>query len=292
MQTEHKIIMEDSRNMGRVDDQSVNLIVTSPPYWNIKDYNHSEQIGNPQLYEEYLSDMKKVIQECFRVLHDGCRIAINIGDQYLRAAEHGRYRVQPIPADLISIGMNVGFDFLGNIIWRKVSNTNTTGGGSWMGSIYYPRDGHITYEHEYILLFKKLGTPPKVTKEQKENSKLTKSQRSSWFRGIWDISPARQIEHIAMFPVELPRRIIKMYSFYGETVLDPFLGSGTTSLAAALEGRNSIGYEINQDFVPIIKKKIDKVGSDLFGNLSIQFIHGNKNSSVENDSTLHSLPIS
>ena len=234
MHTEHKLIIDDSRTMKQVEDQSVHLIVTSPPYWNIKDYNHSGQIGNSQLYEEYLSDLKKVIVECYRVLHDGCRIAINIGDQYLRASEHGRYRIQPIPADLISVGRDAGFDFMGNIIWRKVSNTSTTGGGSWMGSIYFPRDGHITYEHEYILLFKKLGTAPKVTKEQKEKSKLTKSQRSSWFRGIWNISPTRQIEHIAMFPVELPRRLIKMYSFYGETVLDPFLGSVTTSLAAAL----------------------------------------------------------
>ena len=292
MQTEHKIIIDDSRIMNLVEDQSVHLIVTSPPYWNIKDYNHSEQIGNSQLYEEYLLDMKKVIQECFRVLHEGCRIAINIGDQYLRATEHGRYRVQPIPADLISIGRDVGFDFMGNIIWRKVSTTNTTGGGSWMGSIYFPRDGHITYEHEYILLFKKLGTAPKVTKEQKEKSKLTKSQRSEWFRGIWTIPPVKQDEHVAMFPVELPQRLIKMYSFYGETVLDPFLGSGTTSLAAALEGRNSIGYEINQDFIPIIKKKIDRIGSDLFGNLSIQFIDSNKKNSVKNDSTLHSIPTS
>ena len=112
MRTEHKVIIDDSRTMNQVGDQSVHLIVTSPPYWNIKDYNHSEQIGNSQHYEEYLSDMKKVIQEWCRVLHDGCRIAINIGDQYLRATEHGRYRVQPIPADLISIGRDVGFDFM------------------------------------------------------------------------------------------------------------------------------------------------------------------------------------
>ncbi len=276
--------------MNQIDDHSVHLVVTSPPYWSIKDYNHSGQIGNSQEYETYLSDLKKVLIECYRTLHPGCRAAFNIGDQYLRATEHGRYRVQPIPADLITIGREIGYDFMGNIIWRKVSTTKTTGGGSWMGSIYHPRDGHITYEHEYIIIFKKQGTAPNVTKEQKEKSKLTKSQRSEWFRGIWSIPPIKQDEHVAMYPLELPRRLIKMYSFYGETILDPFLGSGTTSLAAALEGRNSIGYEINKDYKSIIENKINRVGSDLFSDLSVKFITKNENIQANNETSMPSLP--
>ena len=252
----HRIIFGDSRNMAEVDDQAVHLVVTSPPYWCIKDYHHPGQIGYDQPYEEYLKDLKQVITECYRVLHPGCRAAINIGDQYLRAAEHGRYRVQPIPADIITIGRELGFDFMGNIIWEKISTTNTTGGGQWMGSTYYPRDGHVTYEHEYIILLRKPGDWPRPTAAQKEQSKLTKEQRSEWFRGIWRLTPARQNGHVAMFPVELPRRLIKMYTFPDETVLDPFLGSGTTCLAAELEGRNSIGYEINPDFEPTIREKL------------------------------------
>ncbi len=252
----HRIIFGDSRNMAEVGDQEVHLVVTSPPYWCIKDYQHPGQIGYDQPYEEYLKDLAQVISECYRVLCAGCRAAINIGDQYLRAADHGHYRVQPIPADIISMGRALGFDFMGNIIWEKISTTNTSGGGQWMGSTYYPRDGHVTYEHEYIILLRKPGDWPRPTPEQKEQSKLTKEQRSEWFRGIWRLTPERQTGHIAMFPVELPRRLVKMYSFSGETVLDPFLGSGTTSLAAALEARNSLGYEINPDFEAVIREKL------------------------------------
>lgn len=253
---EHRVIFGDSRWMPELEDETVHLVVTSPPYWCIKDYAHPGQIGHAQDYEEYLADLGQVLRECHRVLHKGCRAAVNIGDQYLRASEHGRYRVQPIPADIINIGRDIGFDFMGNIIWRKVSTTNTTGGGCWMGSVYYPKDGHITYEHEYIVLFRKKGNWPRPTREQKEKSRLTKQQRSAWFRGIWELQPDRQDDHAAKFPVELPRRLIKMYSFAGETVLDPFLGSGTTILAADMEDRVGIGYEINPDFEDQIREKL------------------------------------
>ncbi len=255
----HRIIFGDSRHMTELSDQSVHLAVTSPPYWCIKDYEHSDQIGCGQSYEEYLDTLGQVFSECHRVLHAGCRFAVNIGDQYLRAVDHGRYRVQPISADLTVICRGVGFDFMGAIIWRKISTTNTTGGGQWMGSTYYPRDGHITYEHEYILLFRKPGQwPGPATSEVKEQSRLTAEQRSHWFRGVWDdIPPLRQDGHSAMFPVELPRRLIKMHTFWGVTLLDPFLDSGTTTLAAAQDGRNSIGYELNRQFEPLMHQKLD-----------------------------------
>ncbi len=256
--TKHKIIIGDCRRMTEIPDKSVHLVVTSPPYWSIKDYGHEGQIGYHEKYDEYLVSLRQVFAECYRALHPGCRMAVNIGDQYLSAADHGRYRVLPIPSDLAVIGREIGFDFMGSIIWQKISTTNTSGGGAWMGSMYYPRDGHVTYEHEYILLLRKPGDWPKAaTPEAKENSRLTKEERQSWFRGVWDdIHPDRQKSHIAMFPVELPRRIIKMYSFWGETVLDPFMGSGTTAKAAAIMGRNSIGYEINPEFEPIIREKV------------------------------------
>lgn len=255
--TTHHLVIGDSRRMAAVDDAAIDFVVTSPPYWSIKDYGHEAQIGHEQSYLEYLDDLQQVMGECLRVLRPGCRMAINIGDQYLRASEHGRYRVQPIAADLTLRGQQLGFDFMGSIIWRKISTTNTTGGGALMGSIYLPRDGHITYEHEYILLFRKQGKWRKPSAEVCEQSLLTKEQRSSWFRGVWDdIHPERQKGHSAMFPVALPERLIRMYSFWGETVLDPFLGSGTTSLAAAQAGRNSVGYEINDDFLPVIRRKL------------------------------------
>jgi DNA modification methylase len=263
----HRVIFGDSRTMPEQADASVDLVVTSPPYWCIKDYGHEGQIGHDQSYEEYLADLRSVIAECHRVLRPGCRAAVNIGDQYLRATEHGRYRVQPIPADLSVIGREIGFDFMGNIIWQKTSTTKTTGGGSWMGSVYYPKDGHVTYEHEYIVLLRKRGQWRRPNVEQKAMSRLTAQQRSAWFRGMWRLKPEKQDEHVAMFPVELPRRLIKMYSFHGETVLDPFLGSGTTTLAAMMEGRDSIGYEVNPEFEAIIRAKLgaDKLFSGQCG---------------------------
>lgn len=244
--------------------KSIDFSVTSPPYWQIKDYGVPDQIGADQEYDDYLYSLEKVWNEVHRTLKPGCRLAINIGDQYLRASDYGRYRVKPIPADTIRICRDIGFDFMGNIIWRKVSTTNTTGGGSWMGSTYYPKDGHVTYEHEYILLFRKRGSWSRPDENAKEKSRLTKQQRSRWFRGYWEISPERQDGHVAMFPVELPARLIRMYSFHGETVLDPFLGSGTTVRAAMEYGRNSVGVELNQDFFSVMKRRIG-LENNLYG---------------------------
>jgi len=262
--TQHEIIIGDARHMADLADASVDLAITSPPYWCIKDYGHPGQIGYEQSYERYLADLRQVMAETLRVLRPGCRFAVNIGDQYLRASEHGRYHIQPIPADLTVTGRDLGFDFMGGIIWKKISTTKTSGGGALMGSIYYPRDGQVTYEHEFILLFRKPGKSQRPSPEVREQSRLTKEERLKWFRGVWDdVAPDRQRGHVAMFPVELPRRLIKMYSFWGETILDPFMGSGTTALAAALEGRNSVGYEINPEFEELIRRKLGE--GQLFG---------------------------
>lgn len=189
-------------------------------------------------------------------------MAINIGDQYLQASECQRYRVMSIQADIYRIVSDM--DFMGNIIWRKISNSSTSGGGSWMGSTYYPKDGRISYEHEYIMLFRKHGKCLPPSEELKEKSRLTKEQRSKWFRGIWeDVNPERQKDHPAAFPIELPARLIRMYSFCGETVCDPFMGSGSTAVAAELHGRNSIGFELNSEFVEMAKSRIEMVGGNI-----------------------------
>jgi site-specific DNA-methyltransferase (adenine-specific) len=245
--------------MPELSDRSVHLVVTSPPYWCIKDYAHPAQIGYEQPYEEYLTDLRQVLAESFRVLHPGCRAAVNIGDQYLRASEHGRYRVQPLGADLTVQGRELGFDFMGSVIWHKISTTQTSGGGQWMGSTYYPRNGHVTYEHEYILLFRKPGQPPAPSAEAKRRSRLTKEERSEWFRGLWRLTPERQQGHVAMFPVELPERLIRMYSFWGDTVLDPFAGAGTTLAAAARAGREGLGYELNPAFTSLVRERVESL---------------------------------
>ncbi|MDW8297252.1 MAG: DNA methyltransferase [Raineya sp.] len=251
--------------MTELPDNSVHLIITSPPYWQLKDYGAESQIGFHDNYENYINNLNLVWKECYRTLHNGCRLCINIGDQFARAIYYGRYKVIPIREEIIKFCENIGFDYMGAIIWQKVTTSNTTGGGVQMGSYPYPRNGILKLDYEFILIFKKLGESPKPTREQKELSKMSAEEWNTFFAGHWNFPGVKQSGHIAMFPEELPRRLIKMFSFVGETVLDPFAGSGTTLLAAKNLNRNSIGYEINPEFIPIIKEKLKVYQTDLNG---------------------------
>lgn len=270
-QTKHKIICGDSRDMSELTDKSVNLIITSPPYWQLKDYGVENQIGFNDSYEEYINNLNLVWNESYRVLNDGCRLCINIGDQFARSVYYGRYKVIPIRTEIIKFCETIGFDYMGAVIWQKRTTTNTTGGASIMGSYPYPRNGIFSIDYEFILIFKKLGTPVSPNKKTKELSKLTKEEWREYFTGHWNFGGVKQDNHLAMFPEELPRRLIKMFSFVGDTILDPFLGSGTTSLAAKKLSRNSIGYEINKEFIPIIEKKLDVKQTDIY-NSEYEFI--------------------
>ncbi len=256
VQTHHRIITGDSRRMAEVPDESVHLVVTSPPYWQLKDYGNGRQIGFDDSYETYINNLNLVWSECHRVLAKGCRLCVNIGDQFARSVYYGRYKVIPIRTEIIKFCETIGFDYMGAIIWQKVTTCNTTGGATIMGSFPYPRNGIIKLDYEFILIFKKHGTAPAVSKEIKEQSKLTVEEWNQFFTGHWNIPGERQDEHLAMFPEEIPRRLIRMFSFVGDTVLDPFLGSGTTCLAARNLGRNAIGYEINPEFFQIIRRKL------------------------------------
>lgn len=263
LKTIHKIIHGDSRQMNLIHDKTVHLIITSPPYWQLKDYGTEEQIGFHDTYESYINNLNLAWKECHRVLFPGCRLCINIGDQFARAVYYGRYKVIPIRTEIIKFCETIGFDYMGAVIWQKVTTCNTTGGATIMGSFPYPRNGILKLDYEFILIFKKQGFPPAPTKEQKELSIISKEDWNTYFSGHWYFAGAKQDGHIAMFPEELPARLIKMFSFWGETVLDPFLGSGTTSLAARNLGRNSIGCEINPDFIATIKDKLNISQSDL-----------------------------
>ena len=254
--TTHKIIFGDSRDMKLVEDKSVQLIITSPPYWQIKDYGTDNQIGYNDSYEDYINNLNLVWKESERVLSDGCKLCINIGDQFARTEYYGRYKVIPIRTEIIRFCETIGLDYVGAIIWQKQTNMKTSGGGAIMGSFPYPRNGILKIDYEFILIFKKSGKAPKPTEEQKELSKMSKEEWNSYFSSHWNFSGIKQKEHIAMFPEELPRRLIKMYSFVGDTILDPFVGSGTTSLVAKKLSRNSIGYEINKEFKSVIEKKL------------------------------------
>ena len=269
-QTNHIIINGDCRKMAELEDNSVHLIITSPPYWQLKDYGSDQQIGFNDTYEQYINHLNLVWQECHRVLHDGCRLCINIGDQFTRSVYYGRYKVIPIHSEIIRFCETIGFDFMGQIIWQKTTTTNTTGGGAVMGSFPYPRNGIVKLDFEYILLFKKQGEAPKPTKEQKEQSVMSNEDWNTYFNGHWYFNGVRQDKHLAMFPEELPKRLIRMFSFPDETVLDPFMGSGTTAYVARCLGRNSIGYEINPEFIPLIKNRIG--GNTLYDTAHIEIV--------------------
>lgn len=266
----HLIVNGDSRYMSKVDDKSVHLVVTSPPYWQLKDYGIDNQIGYNDTYEEYINNLNLVWMECHRVLHDGCRLCINIGDQFARSVYYGRYKVIPIHSEIIRFCETIGFDYMGQIVWQKTTTMNTTGGAVIMGSYPYPRNGIVKLDFEYILLFKKQGDAPKPTAEQKERAAMTAEEWNTYFNGHWYFNGVKQDKHLAMFPEELPKRLIKMFSFPGETVLDPFMGSGTTASVARRLERNSIGYEINPDFIPIIKERIG--GDDIFSTPEVSFV--------------------
>jgi len=248
-ETTHRIIIGDCRRMSQVDDNSVDLIVTSPPYYNAKEYT---QWGS---LERYLGDMRRAFQECFRVLKPGRKFCLNISD----LPERGEWGVRWIPlgARLLLICQEVGFEIADRIIWFK-----TPMKGFQYGSLPYPPSPLICDSIEYIFVLRKPGKPDYsyLSKEKKEASRLRRNEYAEFTRQIWTIRRVREMEningHIAPFPDEIPRRCIKLYSFIGDTVLDPFGGSGTTTKVAMENKRNSILYEIKEEYLDIIKEKI------------------------------------
>lgn len=284
--TEHKLVIGDSRNLSHIPDKSVHLIITSPPYWQLKDYGSSNQIGFHDSYECYINNLNMVWSECNRVLHDGCRLCINIGDQFARSVYYGRYKVIPIRTEIIRFCETLGMDYMGAIIWQKQTTMNTSGGGAVMGSFPYPRNGILKIDYEFILVFKKQGKAPTPSTEQKKISEMTKEEWNTYFASHWTFGGAKQDGHIAVFPEELPHRLIKMFSFAGETIFDPFMGSGTTALAARNLQRNSIGYEINPDFFTYYKQKVD---SALPFNDAI-CLYEEDSSVIDNEDLLSKLP--
>jgi site-specific DNA-methyltransferase (adenine-specific) len=267
--------------MRQVKRNSVHLVVTSPPYWNIKNYGSPLQIGYGDRLTTYIKKLRDVWGECVRVLKPGCRLCINIGDQYIRADGRTPYQIVPLHAYIVNDIMSKfrkRVIYLGSIIWQKIPTTRTSGGASVMGSYGYPRNGYVSYNYEYIAIFKKIGpgpTPP----DTKVNEKIELDEWRQLFNGIWDANEvarldeiaqanevwrfngARQVGGIAIFPDELPARLLRMFTFQGDTVLDPFLGSGTTTKVAFEMGRNSIGYEIgflshSKEWQGLVKQKI------------------------------------
>jgi DNA modification methylase len=253
-----RIFLTDTRTMPELADESVALVVTSPPYYTIKDYDVPGQIGHGQSLYTYLRDLYRVWRECHRVLMPGARLCVNIGDQFARAKRFGRYKVIPLHAEVIAQAEQLGFDYMGAVIWQKRTTMETSGGAVIMGSYPHPPNGVVEIDYEFILLFKKRGKR-RIPREQREAAAMTKEEWKTFFSGHWSFGGARQGEHGAVFPEELPRRLIRMYTVHDDLVLDPFLGSGTTAKVALTLGRRAVGYELNPDFRALIETNLADV---------------------------------
>lgn len=251
----------DSRAMEELRGSSVDFIVTSPPYWNLKNYKTSSQLGLGQTYEEYLVELKKVFDECKRVLKDGRFFALNIGTRVSDG------ELKHIPSDTIQMLGKMGFTLRKEIIWTKPKGTQglwQRGVTQFLKSKPYPREANFNIQHEYILIFQKntkSGEPVDIPdKYRKASVKLEESFIKEVAWSHWNIKVSKH-KHPAPFPIELPHRLIKLYSFPNEIVLDPFMGSGSTAIAASQLKRRSIGYEISKEFCDMSRMYIQDSAS-------------------------------
>ena len=261
--TRHEMVLGDARDLAAIADESVHLIVTSPPYFNLKPYASAaggRQLGRIDDYEAFLGELDKVWRECLRVLVPGGRVCCVIGDILIPRRADGRHRVLPLPADIQVRSRAIGLDNLTPILWFKIGNrTNEAGGGSsgYFGKPYQP-GAIIKNDHEHILMLRKPGAYRTTPMIQKALSMLQRDEMDAWMRPVWsDIRGASLRDgHPAPFPVELAERLIRMFSFAGDTVLDPFAGSGSTAIAAVRAGRSSISVEIEKEYLAAAARRV------------------------------------
>jgi site-specific DNA-methyltransferase (adenine-specific) len=264
--TTHRLINCDARDLSFLEDESVHLVVTSPPYWNLKRYNeHPAQLGHVQDYEVFLQEMGKVLEHIFRVLVPGGRLVCVVGDVCVARRNFGRHLVFPLHSDLSVACRKLGFDNLNPIIWHKIANASyeVTNGSKFLGKPYEP-NAIIKNDIEFILMQRKSGGYRQPTLPQRKDSKIEKKDFNRWFQQIWDIPGASTREHPAPFPLELATRLVRMFSFTGDTVLDPFCGSGTTMVAAMRTGRNSLGIEVDPLYCQTIANRLRGESQNFF----------------------------
>jgi DNA modification methylase len=259
-QTEHRLRLGDARDLSWIPNGSVHLIVTSPPYWTLKKYEaNNRQLGEIQDYTAFLDELDKVWRECARVLAPGGRICCVVGDVCIPRRQ-GRHLVMPLHADIMVRARGLGLDALTPILWFKIANgvTEAKGNGSGFYGKPYQPGAIIKNDAEYILFLRKGGEYRSPSSTQKALSMLTKEEMKSWLRSAWvDIKgESTRRGHPAPYPQNLAERLIKLFSFAGDTVLDPFVGTGTTNLAAVATGRNSIGNEIEQVYLKIAEQRL------------------------------------
>jgi len=291
--TIHRLIQGDARNLAFLDDESVHLVVTSPPYWNLKRYNENpDQLGHVQDYETFLGELEKVWRHVFRILVPGGRLVCVVGDVCVARRDFGRHLVFPLHADICVICRRLGFDNLNPIIWHKISNASyeVSNGSKFLGKPYEP-NAIIKNDMEFILMQRKPGGYRKPTDAQRDASRISKEEFNRWFQQIWNIPGASTRHHPAPFPLELATRLVRMFSFSGDTVLDPFCGSGTTMVAAFRTGRNSIGIEIDPEYCRMAARYLKAENTDLFASADLRFerISAGRACSIMEDPALYEI---
>lgn len=256
METSHRLMQGDSRRLAFIEDESVHLVLTSPPYWTLKKYrDHDDQLGDIEDYEEFLRELDEVWKHCFRVLVPGGRLICVVGDVCLsRRKNDGRYTVVPLYASIQEHCRRIGYDNLSPIIWHKIANASYEANGNGAG-----------FPGKPVLMERKPGGYRKPSVATRVLSVISDENHRQWFQPIWSgVTGASTKNHPAPYPEELATRLVRMFSFVGNTVLDPFMGTGTTTVAAAKWGRNSIGVEIEPHYFDMSEKRIRQATASLF----------------------------
>lgn len=268
LKTSHDLILGDSRSASALPDNSIHLVVTSPPYWTLKRYNdHANQLGHVADFDEFIADLDEVWKNCHRALVPGGRLICNVGDVCLsRRMNNGRHTVVPLHATIQEHCKAIGFDNLATIIWHKIANAKyeVAGGGGFLGKPYEP-NAVIKNDIEFVLMQRKPGGYRSPSRSERILSIISEKNYQTWFRQIWsDLRGTSNPKHPAPYPLEFAERLVRMFSFVGDTVLDPFMGTGTTNLACARWGRNSIGIELDRAYFELARKRIAAHGCDLY----------------------------
>ena len=261
--TRHDLYRADSRTIDFLAPESVHLVVTSPPYWTLKEYNVGEgQMGYIEDYEQFLDELDRVWSACFPALVPGGRLICVVGDVCLsRKKNKGEHLVMPLHASIQERCRKLGFNNLSPIIWYKIANAAyeaTGNGGGFLGKPYEP-NAVIKNDIEFILMERKPGGYRSPSLATRILSVIPAEQHKTWFQQIWTgVTGASTRDHPAPYPLQLAERLIRMFSFVGDTVFDPFMGTGTTNVAAAKWGRNSIGVEVDSKYFEMSAKRIDR----------------------------------
>jgi DNA modification methylase len=269
--THHDLRLGDARDLQA---GGAHLVLTSPPYWTLKEYRKSEgQLGYVADYEAFLGELDKVWKRCHKALVPGGRLICVVGDVCLSRRENGgRHMVMPLHASIQEHCRQIGYDNLAPIIWHKIANAKFETGGngsSFLGKPYEP-NAVIKNDIEFILMQRKPGGYRAPSVATRILSVIPEDSHREWFQQIWMRLPGASTKHHpAPFPVELAERLIRMFSFVGDTVLDPFMGTGTTNVAASKWGRNSVGVEVDPHYFEYARKRLED-SKGLFGAATVE----------------------